>query len=71
MTIVKIDNIEYDVDMLSEDAKGQLGSMQFVDLEISRLQANLAAMQTARIAYGNALRAALPQPFAGDTIKLQ
>ena len=71
MTTVKIDNIEYDVDTLSDDAKGQLGSLQFVDLEIGRMQAHLAAMQTARIAYGNALRGALPQPFAGDTIKLQ
>jgi hypothetical protein len=35
--------------------------MQFVDQEIAQLQARLAAMQTARIGYANALNEALPK----------
>ncbi|MDD5000051.1 MAG: DUF6447 family protein [Thiomonas arsenitoxydans] len=70
MPTIKIDNIEYDLDSLSEDAKAQLQSIQFVDQELARLQAQVAAMQTARMAYANALKAALPTVASGDTIKL-
>jgi hypothetical protein len=63
MPTIKVDNIDYDLDSLSDDAKAQLQSIQFVDQELTRLQAQLAAMQTARNAYVAALKAALP---AGD-----
>lgn len=59
MPTLKIDNREYDLDSLSEEAKAQLQSLQFVDQELARLQAQVAAMQTARNAYMNALKAAL------------
>jgi hypothetical protein len=70
MPTIKIDNKEYDVDSLSNEAKAQLGSIQFVDNEIARLQAQLAAMQTARNTYGKALSSLLPVLGTGDTIKL-
>ena len=70
MTTIKIDNKEYDVDSLSNEAKAQLASIQFVDNEIARLQGQLAAMQTARNAYGKALSSLLPVLGTGDTIKL-
>jgi hypothetical protein len=70
MPTIKIDNKEYDLDSLSNEAKAQLASIQFVDNEIARLQAQLAAMQTARNAYGNALSSLLPVLGSGDTIKL-
>jgi len=70
MTKIKIDNKEYEVDSLSNEAKAQLGSIQFVDGEIARLQAQLAAMQTARNTYGKALSSLLPVLGTGDTIKL-
>ena len=70
MPIIKIDNHEYDFDTLPDEAKKNLQSLQFVDNELQRLQAQASILQTARIAYGNALKAALPSPFAGDTIKL-
>ena len=60
MPTISIDNIDYDLDQLSSDAKAQLASIQFVDQELARLQAQAAALQTARIAYASALRAALP-----------
>ena len=60
MPIIKIDNVDYDTDTLSNDAKAQLVSLQFCDQELQRLQAQAAAIQTARIAYAKALQAALP-----------
>jgi hypothetical protein len=59
MPIIKIDNIDYKLDSLSDEARAQLQSIQFVDQELARLQAQVAAMQTARNAYVNALKAAL------------
>ena len=61
MTIITIDDIAYDLDTLSADAKAQLLSIQFVDQELARLQAQAAALQTARIAYAKALGEALPK----------
>jgi hypothetical protein len=61
MTTITIDNVAYDLDTLSADAKAQLLSIQFVDQELARLQALAAALQTARIAYSKALGEALPK----------
>ncbi len=69
MPTIKIDNVDYDIDSLSQEAKAQLQSIQFVDQELARLQAQTAALQTARNAYVNALKLALPMAGASDTIK--
>ena len=69
MTTINIDNVEYDTDKFSDDAKAQLVSLQFCDQELQRLQAQAAAMQTARMAYAKALQSALPAMPAGDTLK--
>ena len=66
MTQIKIDDVDYDTDKLSEEAKAQLMSLQFCDQELQRLQAQAAAIQTARMAYAKALQSALP---VGDTLK--
>ena len=70
MPIIKIDSKEYELDGLSGEAKAQLQSLQFVDGELQRLQAQAAVLQTSRVAYAKALQEALPKPFAGDTLKL-
>ena len=70
MPNITIDDKEYDVTSLSDDAKNQLASIQFVDSELARLQAMAAALQTARMAYSNALQAALPVLGGSDTLKL-
>ena len=70
MTTIKINDKEYDVATLSDEAKNQLSSIQFVDSELARLQAKAAALQTARMAYSKALQAALPVVGVGDTLKL-
>jgi len=61
MPIIKIDDAEYEVDHLSDEAKAQLTSIQYVDAELARLGGLVAALQTARIAYANALNLALQQ----------
>ncbi len=70
MPNITINGKEYDLNTLSDEARKQLQSLQFVDAELQRLQAQAAVLQTARIAYGNALQQALPVLPAGDTIKL-
>lgn len=75
MAKINIDGKEYDTDQLSDEIKGNLAAMQFTDAEIQRLQAKLAAMQTARAAYARAVQDGLngkPTPIAdisGDTIQ--
>ncbi len=68
MATIKIDNQDYDLESLSEDARGQLASLHFVDTEIVRLQAQIAAFQTARNAYAHALRQLLP--LTSDKIQI-
>jgi type II secretory pathway component PulM len=70
MPTLKIDNKEYDLDTLSEECKAQLASIQFVEQELVRLQAQAAALQTAKAAYLQALKSSLPVVGGSDTIKL-
>jgi len=67
MATITIDNKEYDFDKLSDEAKAQLVSLQFCDQELQRLQAQSAAIQTARMAYAKALNEALT-PAMGEKI---
>ena len=57
---VTIDNKEYSVDSLSENAKAQLANIQFVDAQLQQLNNEWAVADTARIAYTNALKKELP-----------
>ena len=56
MTKITIDEKEYETDDMSDEAKAQLQSLQFVDNEIAREQLKTAALQTARNAYAQALQ---------------
>ena len=72
MRKITIDGREFEYEQLSENAKAQLSSLQFVDVELQRLQAQIAVMQTARAAYAKSLNEELPavnSEYAGDTIK--
>lgn len=62
---VTIDGKEYDLDMLSEVAKGQLMSIRAVDAELGRLQNQIAIYQTARKAYWGVLLDELEKIGAG------
>ncbi len=56
MANVTIDGKEYDLDSLSAGAKNQLSSIQFVEAEIKRLEAQIAVFKTAYNGYVTALK---------------
>lgn len=58
---VTVDGATFRVADLSPEAQAQVESLKFVDVEIAKLHAQLAVYATARIAYENALRAAVPR----------
>ena len=60
MSNITIDGTEYPTAALSDDAKGQLVSMQTVDQKIAECQQQIAILQTARNAYANRLKELLP-----------
>lgn len=66
MATITIDGEEYDVETLSDETKAQLGSLQYVDSELARLQARAAALQTARMAYGRAIKQTLEEGIAPE-----
>ncbi len=74
MPSIKIDEIEYELDSLSEEAKAQLQMLQATEQEVQRLQIQLNIAQTARNAYSKAVKQNLPAPLEqvmeqGGTIK--
>ena len=58
---LKIDDKEYKISDLSDDAKAQLQSLRFTEVELQRLNMQLALVKTARMAYQKALASALPK----------
>lgn len=69
MPTIKIDDKEFDLNNLSDEAKAQLEMLVATDNKIRELQRDMAITQTARVAYSRALNEALPK-FEGDTIKI-
>lgn len=70
MPTIKINDVDYDADKLSKEAKQQLQMLAMADAEIKRLQAHLAIAQTAKNAYAQALIHSVNSLPQGDTIKL-
>ena len=70
MATLTIEGKTYDMDLLSDGAKAQVASLQFVDAELARLNAKIAVYQTARNGYINALKPHLAA-LGGNHIKLQ
>ncbi len=58
---VTVDGVSFRMDQLNEEARAQVISLQFVQAEIERLNAQLAVYATAKIAYQNALRNCVPR----------
>ena len=63
---ITIDDVEYNLDDLSDNAKAQLGILQFVDAQLQQLTNELAVSDTARIGYTNALKAELEKIEIGE-----
>ncbi len=59
MVKIKIDDVEYETDDMSDNAKAQVASLQFNEAHMNRLRNELAIADTAKIAYVNALKAEL------------
>lgn len=62
---VTIDDVEYNLNDLSENARAQIISMQFVDSQIQQLNNEWAVADTARIGYTAALKRELSK-FGDD-----
>jgi len=60
MSRITINGKDYELDSLSQETKGIIANLQFVNSELARMQAMTAILQTAQQAYSNALKAALP-----------
>ncbi len=54
--MIIVDDKEYLLEDLSDNAKQQLGSLRATDAEIARLEAMIAMLKTARIAYARAAK---------------
>ena len=59
MPKITIDEIEYNTEDLSENGKAQLASLQFLEVQMSKIRSEIAVYQTARNAYTAALKAEL------------
>lgn len=57
---ITIDGVSYDRTSLSDEARSQIANLQVVDRKIAEAEADLSIMRTARMAYANALKTALP-----------
>lgn len=69
MAKIKIDDIEYDTDDMSDNAKAQVASLQFNEAHMNRLRNELAIADTAKIAYVNALKKELENTENGGKTK--
>jgi pyoverdine/dityrosine biosynthesis protein Dit1 len=61
MAKITIDNKEYDTDALSDEAKNNIQNVQYCDQKIGELKREIALAQTARNAYVQGLKRALPK----------
>ena len=63
---ITIDDVEYNLDDISDKAKEHLLSIQFVDEKLQQLNSEWAVSDTARIGYTKALKAELLKIEIGD-----
>ena len=68
MPKIKLDDVEYDTEDMSDNAKAQLASLQFNEAHINRLKNELAIADTAKIAYVNALKRELDRLIAQNQV---
>ena len=59
MPKITVDGIEYNTEDLSDNGKAQLASLQFLEVQMSKLQNEIAVFQTAKNAYISTLKAEL------------
>ncbi len=59
MPKITIDGIEYNTEDLSDNGKAQLASLQFLEVQMAKIQSEIAVYQTARSAYISTLKVEL------------
>ena len=59
MPKITVDGIEYNTEDLTENGKAQLASLQFLEVQMKKIQSEIAVYQTARNAYVNVLKTEL------------
>ena len=64
---IQINNVEYKLGDLSDNAQGQIRGLQMAENEIKRLNAQIALAQTARNAYMQALQDDLPDSNSDES----
>lgn len=67
MPKITVDGIEYNTEDLSDNGKAQLASLQFLDVQLNKIQGEIAVYQTARNSYVAALKAELEKQELADT----
>ena len=67
MPKITVDGIDYNTEDLSDNGKAQLASMQFLDVQLNKIQGEIAVYQTARNSYVAALKAELEKQEPADT----
>lgn len=66
MAKVTVEGVEYETEKMTDNAKAQLASLQFLEAHIQQIQNEIAIYQTARQTYGKALKTTL-EAGASDT----
>lgn len=59
MPKITVDGVEYNTEDLSDNGKAQLASLQFLEVQMNKLQSEIAVFQTAKVSYINALKVEL------------
>lgn len=71
MPKIKIDNIEYNTEDLTENGKAQLASLQFLEGQIKKIRQEMTVYQTAQSTYLQALKLEIEkvglQPLQSET----
>ena len=57
--LITVDEVEYNINEMSDAAKAQLSNIQFVDHQVRQLQNEWAISDTARLGYQAALKGEL------------
>ena len=56
-----VDDIEYNTEDLSDNGKAQLASLQFLEVQMNKLNSEIAVYQTAKNSYIAALKAEIAE----------
>lgn len=55
MPKINVDGLEFNTEDLTDNAKAQLASLQFLEAQMAKLKSEIAVYQTARNTYATAL----------------